>query len=159
MLNVSKKVAFVLVSAAMAVVPAASADGSATLSAWAQKAGQSVDQAMYYPKFAARSSGKGSATYRVTIDRDGDIVKSEKTSSKGHSIMQTAAKRTISRADFPALPESYDGQSLTFVVQLNYGVAASGQRIDNRGGTVTSRRIAQNQAPATASLRIIPTAE
>lgn len=151
----SKKVALALVTASFVAAPSVIAGEPANLKEWAQDAGQSIDKVMYYPKFANRSSGNASSTFKVTIDRDGDVISSKRLASKGHSIFNGAANAVVAKADFPDLPESYEGDSLTFELRLNYGVATSSDSHKSRAGSVTSRRIAANATGMTASLRVV----
>lgn len=151
----SGKAALALIAASFIAAPSVMAGETANLKEWAEEAGQSIDDAMYYPKIASRGSGASSSVFKVTVDREGEVVSSQKLDSKGNSILRGAAKRVVASADFPDLPQSYDGETLTFELRLNYGLSASSDSFKSRTGRVTSRRIASNDGPVTASLRIL----
>jgi len=155
MLNITKKLAGAAIAASFALAPATLADTPSSLAEWAEDASKSVDAAMYYPKLAARTSGSGAASFRVTVDRDGDVISADKFSGRGSRILQGAAKRVVANADFPELPASLDADTLTFELRLNYGVAAPGHEQKSRPANVTSRRIAQGDGAVLASLRVV----
>ena len=125
------------------------------LETWADAASHSVDKVMRYPRTTVRGNGNGAARFRVTIDRDGDVIASNQLRRIGSSILNSAAKQVLKRADFPALPGAYDGDTLTFVLQLNYGT--SDQAAFPREGKVSSRQIASSGSRTLAGLTIIDT--
>jgi len=118
-------------------IAGAPADG---LKSWAAAANQSVDDVMQYPRMTIRGSGNGAARFNVTINRSGEVVTSDQVQRINSSILNSAAKKVLRQADFPALPTSYKGDSMTFVLQLNYG-AGKDVKLP-RQGRVTSRQIA-----------------
>jgi len=133
------------VAGVMAFSVGASADHSyGDLDAWAASASDAVDGAMFYPTGRMLGSGRGTASFRVTIDRDGDVIKAVQTKRLGVGPLNLAAKKVLRRADFPALPADYDGQKLTFVVDLTYGVSPDSwlNKKALRQGRVSSRQIA-----------------
>lgn len=135
------------VAGVLAFSVGASADHSyGDLDAWAASASDAVDGAMYYPAGRITGSGKGTASFRVTVDRNGDVIKAVQTKRIGVGRMNIAAKKVLKRADFPALPSDYDGQKLTFVVELNYGVSSDSWQNKKalRQGRVSSRQIASS---------------
>jgi protein TonB len=57
----------------------------------------------------------------LTIDRSGTITKSSLAKSSGHPRLDEATLGIANRASpVPALPEDYDGDSLTIVVPMVY---------------------------------------
>lgn len=139
---------------------AAQAGEGSSLKSWAKEAGVSVDDVMRYPAVAMRRGEQGTATFRVTIDRDGNVVESDTLSGPRSASIKSAARRVVKRADFPALPASYDGEELTFSLQLTYAIAGSAfeQRALEREGRVTGSEVASRRGPVTASIRILNTA-
>lgn len=121
----SKSIAAVALVGGLAFTGAAQADQYAGLGGWAQQADRSVDKVMVYPSFAAKRGLSGRTTFRVTVDRSGEVIESDLTDFSGDRMLKSAARRVLERADFPALPASYDDESLTFSLRLNYLIASS----------------------------------
>lgn len=99
--------------------------GKLGLKSWLKGANQAVDEVMIYPLQAERRGYSGASTFRVTIGRDGEVINSELTQSKGRHILKSAAREVLKDADFPELPTAYRGRSLTFSLQLSYIQAGS----------------------------------
>ncbi len=106
----------------------ASADQDRGLEGWTKTANAAVDDVMTYPAIAARRGHSGRSNFRVTVDRAGDIIASDLVESYGKYSLKSAAQRVLKNVDFPAIPADYDGESLTFSLQLNYIVAGSAQQ-------------------------------
>lgn len=142
---------------ALGVPAQAGADASGDLYSWSTAAGKSVSSEMKYPAMAILKGSEGTPAYRVTIDRDGDVLSAELVKSSRSGVLNAAAKRAIKRADFPNLPADYRGDKLTFAVKLNYALAYSvkEQKALQRQGRVSSTRIASNGAPVNASVEIL----
>lgn len=157
--KISKAVAAATLSAAFALSSGVSAgDGYSKLHSWADEAGDAVNSAMSYPRTRMMGSGNGTAIFRVTIDRDGDVIAADQLARPSSSQLNAAAKRVVKKADFPALPASVDRESLTFELRLTYAAGGMGLSEKDllREGRVTSRQIAKSRGPVLASLRIIP---
>lgn len=120
-----KSVAALALIGGVALTGAAHADQDSGLNAWASQADKSVDEVMVYPTFAAKRALSGQTTFRVTVDRSGDVVDSTLTDTSGDIALRSAARRVVSRADFPALPSSFESDKLTFSLRLNYLIAGS----------------------------------
>lgn len=103
----------------------AQADQDTGLRSWAKQADESVDQVMRYPSFAMKRGYSGRSVFHVTVDRQGNVLKSELVDSAGDVSLRSAANRVVKRADFPALPANYDKDQLRFSLRLNYIVAGS----------------------------------
>ena len=133
------------------------ADADSDLKVWAQNAGESLDNVMKYPVFAVRAGDEGVARYRVTIDRAGNVIKSKRTKSTNSRFLNGASRSTVRKADFPSIPEGYEGDTMTFAVQLNYQLADSYFEYVNlqREGKVTGSDIASNKGPLSASVQIL----
>ena len=142
---------------AFALAAPANAGQDDGLNAWAKSAGVAVDKVMVYPTLALKRGEEGMTRVRVTVDRDGNVVASEKMMKADSWHINAAAKRVLQRADFPALPAAYRGQELSFALQLNYAIAGSAQEAAalERQASVTSREIASNRGPVTASIQIL----
>lgn len=129
--GVTRRYRFTAHVAAMALIGgfaltgAVQADQDSGLHSWAQQADKSVDKVMVYPSFAVTRGKSGRSTFRVTVDRDGDVIESNLTDWSGDMSLRAAARRVVKRADFPALPASFDDESLTFSLRLNYIIAGS----------------------------------
>lgn len=133
---------------------AAQAGHDGGLDAWAEKAGSSVNKAMRYPAFAARKGEQGYASFHVTVNRAGDVVASDLKQRANSPLLTSAAKRVVANTDFPALPADFEGEKLTFALQLNYAIAGSAMEQRNlmREGRVTGREVASNNGPLSASI-------
>lgn len=142
-------------SVALAVPANAGQDDG--LHAWAKSAGVAVDKVMVYPTMAIKRGEEGVTRIRVTVDRDGNIVASEKMLKAESWHINAAANKVLTRVDFPALPANYRGQELNFALQLNYAIAGSAAeaRQLEREASVTSREIASARGPVTASIQIL----
>lgn len=99
---------------------ATAGDDKVTLDSWVEGANQTVDKVMYYPHSAIRFGATGKAVYRVTIDNKGDVVNFSKVQSAGNTILDTAAKAVIRRADFPSIPDNFGAEEMTFKLALDY---------------------------------------
>ncbi len=153
--KISKSIAALTLVAGMAISAGASANPAKTgLRAWAADAGAAVDDVMVYPAFI-RGSGNGTAVFKVTVDSNGDVVKSKQVGRLSNRILNLAARRVIKEADFPAIPDSSDRETLTFELQLSYMVGTPSARYQ-RPSSVSSEQIAKNQGPAQIALRILP---
>lgn len=106
---------------------------------------------------AANSGKEGVASFRVTVDRNGDVLSADLMKKSRSSLLNSAAKRVVKRADFPSLPSDYKGEKLTFALKLKYALAYSAkeQKLLQREGRVSSRRIASNTGPVSASIEIL----
>ncbi len=133
------------------------ADADNNLKSWAKGAGESIDNVMKYPQFALRAGDEGSARYRITVDREGNVVKSKRTRGTSSRFLNSASRSVVRKADFPALPEGYEGKTMTFALQLNYQIADNYFEYRNlkRQGIVTGSDVAQNRGPLSASIQIL----
>lgn len=74
-----------------------------------------------YPRSSRLRREEGVAYLALTIDRSGTITKSSLAKSSGHPRLDKATLGIANRASpVPALPEDYDGDSLTIVVPMVY---------------------------------------
>ena len=147
-----------IVAGVMLTATTAQAGGeSHDLKSWAWDAGENVNDAMVYPSFAVRRGEEGSARFRVTVDRDGNVLKAVNTSRAKSNFINSAATRLVKRLDLPALPSGYQGEKLTFALQLNYAIAnsLSEERNLKREGFVTGSEVASNGSPLFASIQIL----
>lgn len=142
---------------AVAFGSAANAGADGGLHSWSTAAGKSVSGEMTYPAMAVRYGKEGAPAFRVTVDRNGDILSLDQTKTSRSGIINGAAKKALSRVDFPSLPQGFAGDKLTFAVKLNYALAYSvkEQRHLQREGRVSSRRIASGTAPMSASVEVV----
>ncbi|MEX0297629.1 MAG: TonB family protein [Kordiimonas sp.] len=130
--------------------------GTDGFSSWTTAAGKSVSSEMRYPAIAVLNGKEGTPTFKVKINRSGDVLSADLTKTSRSGVINAAAKRAIKRTDFPSVPADFEGEELTFSVQLHYALAYSAkeQRYLQRQGRVSSERIASNGAPMTASIEI-----
>lgn len=140
---------------------AAQAGEASSLKAWAKQAGVSVDDVMHYPAIAMRKGEQGTTTLRVTVDREGQVTNADTLASPRSVSIRSAARNVVKRADFPALPAGYEGEELTFALQLTYAIAGSAyeQRMLERDARVTGREVASKRGPVMASIRVLGQAD
>jgi len=160
MTNIIVKGALALALTTGAFSASAMAGDKAELNGWVGGASSAVDDVMTYPARAVESNVGGSAVLRVTVNRDGDVVASDFIKKSNHAVINTAARRVVKKADFPALPANYAGKDLTFAVKLQYALASSyaDMRRMQRAGTVTGEEVAMNGNGKVASIEILDTA-
>lgn len=113
------------VLAGFAFTSTASAGDDAGLYSWAKSADASVEKVMHFPSFALKRGKSGRSVFHVTVDRDGNVVDSDLVESSGDAALRSAAHSVVKRADFPALPSSFDEDQLRFSLRLNYIIAGS----------------------------------
>lgn len=109
-------------SSAVFAAPASAvaAEKPDTVKQWIEGASEAVDGVMRYPGHSLRRGETGYGVYEVTIDQSGDVVTFETIDRINHARLNSAAKRVIKEADFPAIPRSYDSDQMTFQVVLSY---------------------------------------
>lgn len=153
-------IAAVALSAAL-LSSAAQAGHEDGLAGWAEDAGESINSVMNYPAVAARKGEQGYANFRVTVNRAGDVIASDLQQATDSARLNAAARRTLARADFPALPADYSGEKLTFALRLNYVIASSAkeQRQLMREGRVTGGEVASNSSSMTAGISLVSTTD
>lgn len=72
-----------------------------------------------YP--AAGRGAAGTVLVRFTVNRKGEVTRSEVTKSSGHSVLDDEALATLRRASpFPAFPSAKPGDIETYVVPINF---------------------------------------
>lgn len=140
----------------MALASTAQADSAGELYSWSQAAGKSVSSVMSYPQLAIRKGAEGIASFKVTVDREGNVLDSDLVKRNRSSLINGAAKRAVAKVDFPDLPSDYKSDTLTFALNLNYQLAHTGKEYRQlREGRVSSQRIASNASPMSASVEIL----
>jgi len=129
----------------------------ADLVSWSQAAGKSVNSEMRYPQMAIRQGDEGTTTFRVSVDRKGNVLEVKQTKKDRSVFLNGASRRLVQRVDFPSLPAGYKGEKLTFSLNLRYAIATSVTEYKNlqRDATVSSKRIASANGPMTASIKIL----
>lgn len=147
--------------AAAAMTTGAQAGGDHSLTSWSEAAGKSVDKVMTYPRLALRKNEQGVTSFRVTVDRQGNVIDSDNLERANSALINSASRNVLKQADFPALPSDFEGEELTFALQLNYAIAGSSfeERALKREGRVTGREVAAARGPVTASIRILDAAD
>lgn len=131
--------------ASLMTVAASAGDTPSNTKEWAQEASTAINAVMSYPRVARNHGKTGNASFTVTIDRDGEVVNYYTSSSTGVAALDSAAERALKNADFPAIPASFAGNSLTFSLELSYQQKESIARqnyLNSKGGAVTGTRIA-----------------
>lgn len=143
----------------VAIGGVANADGShsdkaETLLSWAQDASAELSDSMTYPHMAIRRNSEGVASYRVTIDRDGEVLDAEVIDLPHSVFLRTAAKKVVKRLDLPSLPDQYAANTLTFQLNLNYQIGDASDARQLRTGRVRGEEIAEAAAPSYAGIII-----
>jgi len=99
---------------------AASAEQPSSLKEWQAAADKSISKAMSVPSLTNRHGIKGYAQFTVTVNREGDVIGSAQTIRAGNNGLNNSALRAVHRANFPALPDSYTAEQLTFTLNMDY---------------------------------------
>ena len=121
-------------------------DSSMNAQEWAKEAGNAISNEMKFPAFALRHGRSGTASFVVTINRDGDVVDYYSTGGKSAVSFRSSAKRSLKRVDFPALRSSISGDQVSFTLNMDY--QQGGPELNSNGysasnkGTVSGTRIA-----------------
>lgn len=121
-------------------------DTSMNTQEWAKEAGNAISNEMKFPTLALRQGTSGSASFVVTVNRDGDVVDYYSTGGKSAGNFKSSAKRSLKRVDFPALPSSIRGHQVSFTLNMEY--QQGGAELNSNGysksnkGTVSGTRIA-----------------
>ena len=121
-------------------------DTSLDTQEWAKEAGNAISNEMKFPAFALRQGKSGTASFVVTVNRDGDVVDYYSTGSTSAASFRSSAKQSLNRVDFPALPSSIKGHQASFTLNMEY--QQGGAELNSNGystsnkGTVTGTRIA-----------------
>lgn len=123
-MNTFKKIAAVSVVAATAFGSFTAYAGDkhkiATMESWKKQATIALDDAMVYSPFAQRYNDQGVVLLKVTIDSDGTIKNTELLRNTGRGFVRRSALNSIRKTDFPDLPANFEGETMTFKVQLSY---------------------------------------
>lgn len=143
---------FTTIAASMAVaglmgLPANAGDTPSDTQEWAKEAGTAISDVMSFPKIAERQGITGSATFVVTVNRDGDVVDYYPTGRTGAIHFKSSARRSLKNAHFPDLPESFSADQLSFTLNMSYQYQEdlahkSYRQGKERKGAVTGTRIA-----------------
>lgn len=105
-------------SGAFADVPTSARPDS--LSSWVSVTTHTVQNAAVYPDSARELAHEGSPEMKITVDREGRVLNVSLTESSGYDDLDCAADSLVQTLTFPALPEGYSGNKLTFHVSVNY---------------------------------------
>jgi protein TonB len=100
-------------SVAHVVGPGGTADYLALLSEF-------IETHKYYPEGAARNNEEGSATVRITIQRDGTVRALSLESSSGSSLLDSAWMAVFRDNRLPPFTDDMPGAQQTFTLTLNY---------------------------------------
>ena len=91
-----------------------------TLTSWVSKTTDTVRHVAVYPKAARGLAHEGSPEMRITVDRQGRVLKVLLAKTSGHNDLDCAADNLVQSLSFPALPEGFTRDKLTFSVAINY---------------------------------------
>jgi TonB family protein len=91
------------------------------LNTWAHEASVLVSKNMKAPGLSLSGKSEGVTYLRVTIDEDGEVLKSSLIKSSGSNSLDRAASYSLkSIGNFPAIPLSQNASSMTFGVRMIY---------------------------------------
>lgn len=107
-----------LSSSVFASVPAK--DKPDTLTEWVHQTKETIRTAIVYPQAARELSYEGVAEMRISIDQQGRLINSAVARSSGHAELDSAAGILMQNIHFPALPDGFHGNMLTFNIAVNY---------------------------------------
>ena len=75
---------------------------------------------MEYPKTAAMTGETDTHTFVVTVNRQGDILEITKGDKVKRNYFDAASNRVLRYVDLPDLPASYEKDTLSFALVLDY---------------------------------------
>jgi len=95
-----------------------------SMAEWASATQSIVTQSLSYPDKAWESGKKGMAIMRLTLNKNGGYIRGELIQSSGDLSLDTAAQNLVRDISFPALPEEYSQNDLTFDLAISYELVA-----------------------------------
>ncbi len=104
----------------MTALPAQAATAPSTLNEWLNQAVEIVEDKMTYPEAEAFFGVIDSNRFELTVNRQGDILEFTQRNNANYKSFDIASNKTMSHIDLPDLPESYQGEILSFVLVMNY---------------------------------------
>jgi TonB family protein len=78
-------------------------------------------QAQISSRWVKRGLEGGTTRVRFFIHRDGKVTDVDVTRTSGKAYLDSPAKRAVLGADFPPLPQSYEGDKLIVNINFQYG--------------------------------------
>jgi len=116
-----KKITYVIAAMSLFVLPASADEVPENLTEWVSQANQLVDQNMRIPVFSQMvENPTGANSYRVTIDRQGEVLDFTRLAAADLAKFDRATVATIKRVDFPELPADFAPEKLSFVLDMFY---------------------------------------
>ena len=151
-----------LVAIGVTALPYGALAAEESINNWIAQSSVLLDKNMLsYPKMAIRVAQTGESYLRVTIDKNGHILKYEIIGKSGSRFLDRASLRTIKKIkQFPAIPVSRFGDEMTFGVKLRYYVAysAAEYRKKARKTKVTTKELkTASNSPMSAEIVIFDT--
>lgn len=104
----------------MIAVSAQAADKPSTIKEWVKQASSAIEEKMEYPKTAAMTGETDTHTFVVTVNRQGDILEITKGDKVKRNYFDAASNRALRYVDLPDLPASYEKDTLSFALVLDY---------------------------------------
>jgi|GEM_PF-5518955 len=95
-----------------------------TMADWASETESIVSNSLSYPDKAWEAGKKGTAIIRLTLNKNGGYIRGELIQSSGDVTLDTAAKDLTRDLSFPALPDDYSQNDLTFDLAISYELVA-----------------------------------
>ena len=156
MKKITKNAVLALAFTGIAGLPVFAGDAPGNTNEWVMQAEKAIDSVMRYPLMAERQGKSGSASFVVTINRSGDVVDYYNTGYEGSILFRPATARSLKRAEFPALPASYNKDRLSFSLKLDYITLMPLERIKDyypkkKKGSVSGTQIALLQGISLSS--------
>lgn len=74
-----------------------------------------------YPKKAMDFKQEGLVVLKVTLNREGDILKIVEETSSEHNLLNKAARRAVQRSEpYPEVPASIKGKEIVITMPFNF---------------------------------------
>ena len=115
-----KDLLFTIALVSMFSVSAQSIDDPANLQEWTIQADKSISDKMKYPRLEKDIARTGTNSYKVTIDRQGGVIKYTNIASAKRASFNKASDSALKYVKFPSLPASYTPNQLTFTLNMFY---------------------------------------
>ncbi|MCK0070504.1 TonB C-terminal domain-containing protein [Kordiimonas laminariae] len=104
----------------------ASADTPDTMEEWTREANVIVQSALLPSRLDSDVDKSSVVQFNVTVDRSGDLVSYVQKGKSEEQELNAVATNLVASTDYPALPESYKADQMTFSLALIYSADREG---------------------------------
>lgn len=91
-----------------------------TVNEWMDQASSAITKKVEYPDRGAFYGQIDTNTFEVTVNRQGDILDYKGTVKAKRKYFDKASRRALGKVNLPSLPSSYEADTLSFSIVLDY---------------------------------------